>query len=135
MRTTLSVFGITITPFCTFHDRSTCVGVAPCVRAIRTTSSSSRSGDGSPGTGAPIGEYAVSTMPASLAYTRRDTSGRHGCSSIWFVAGTTLTRASATSFWRSGTPKLETPIALTFPMHEVSGETAGGAEVRRTGLE
>jgi hypothetical protein len=135
MRATLSVFGITITPFCTFHDRSTCAGVALCVRAIRTTSSSSRSGDGSPGTGAPIGEYAVSTMPASLAYARRDTSGRHGCSSIWFVAGTTLTRASAASFWRSGTPKLETPIALTLPMSEMSGKSARGAEVRRTGLK
>jgi hypothetical protein len=74
--------------------------------------------------GAPSGEYAVITIPFSFAYARREASGRHGCSSTWFVTGTVFTRGSAASLRRSGTPKFETPSAFTFPVPSVSNRRA-----------
>jgi hypothetical protein len=53
MRSSFSLFGITTTPCCTPHERRTCAGAAPCVFAMRTTSSSSRRSDGLPGDGWP----------------------------------------------------------------------------------
>jgi hypothetical protein len=54
-----------------------------------------------------MGENAVKTMSFSSAYVRSASSGRHGCSSTWFVASTTLTRGSAASCFRRGTPKFD----------------------------
>jgi hypothetical protein len=78
--------------------------------------------------GIPIGEYAVSTIPFSFAYVRSASSGRHGCSSTWFVAGTTLTRESAASCLSRGTPKFDTPRVFTFPAHGISKKNEGEGE-------
>jgi hypothetical protein len=66
----------------------------------------------------PRGEYAVSTMPFAAHRPCRSFSGRNGCSSTWFVAGTTLVSLNSCS--RSGTPKLDTPMDLHLPTRSVS---------------
>lgn len=109
-----SDFGTTTIPFSTPQLSATWPSVAPCFLAIRTTSSSVRRGDTEPGWGCPMGEYAVITIPCCLHSLRSPNLGKHGCSSTWLTAGTTVVVLSRDSM--SGTPKLDTPSARTLPV-------------------
>jgi hypothetical protein len=65
MRPSFSLFGMTTMPCCTPHESRTCAGAAPCVFAMRTTSSSSSRSDGLPGDGWP-----KRTSAAAATYER-----------------------------------------------------------------
>lgn len=137
MRSTFSLFGMTTIPRWTPQLITTCAGDAFSRSAmLRTSGSVKNIGFACPGSGRPVhhtksvssgnnqgdhgpsGEYAVIRIPFSWQNCCSSNDGRHGCTSTWFVTGTTVQLASTSVSVLI--EKLDTPMDLTFPVHHTA---------------